>query len=100
MASVVFVLCSLLSIFINFETCFVHHNKHYPPPQVKDHKALFVFGDSLFDPGNDVYVKTTQKLASLYWPYGETFFHHATGRFSDGRLVPDFIGNLPTFSYH
>ncbi|KAI9102993.1 hypothetical protein K1719_023432 [Acacia pycnantha] len=93
MANLAYLLCSLLSIFINFETCFVHYKQQ--PLQVNGHrKALFVFGDSLFDPGNDVYVKTSLKLSSIYWPYGETFFHRATGRFSDGRIVPDFIATF------
>ncbi|PRQ51677.1 putative SGNH hydrolase-type esterase domain-containing protein [Rosa chinensis] len=54
--------------------------------------ALFVFGDSLFDIGNNQYLNTSaRELSATYWPYGENFFHHPTGRFSDGRLVPDFI---------
>lgn len=61
----------------------------------KKHNTLFVFGDSLFDPGNNQYVNATPgggagMATSL--PYGETYFKHATGRLSDGRLVPDFIG--------
>ncbi|KAA8546292.1 hypothetical protein F0562_002969 [Nyssa sinensis] len=54
-----------------------------------DHVALFVFGDSLFDPGNNNYINTTAR--ANFWPYGETFFKYPTGRFSDGRLIPDFI---------
>lgn len=52
---------------------------------------FFIFGDSLFDAGNNKYINTTDQRAN-FWPYGETFFRHPTGRFSDGRLIPDFIG--------
>ncbi|PRQ51488.1 putative carboxylesterase [Rosa chinensis] len=55
--------------------------------------ALFVFGDSLFEAGNNGYLPnvTTELDAAIAPPYGETFFHYPTGRFSDGRIVPDFI---------
>ncbi|KAH7865420.1 hypothetical protein Vadar_006469 [Vaccinium darrowii] len=53
--------------------------------------ALFVFGDSLYDPGNNNYINTTTDFQANFWPYGESFFDHPTGRFSDGRLIPDFI---------
>uniref|UniRef100_A0A6N2MU09 SGNH hydrolase-type esterase domain-containing protein n=1 Tax=Salix viminalis TaxID=40686 RepID=A0A6N2MU09_SALVM len=59
--------------------------------------AMFVFGDSLFDSGNNNYLKSALGRAD-FWPYGETFFKHPTGRFSDGRIIPDFIAeylNLP-----
>ena len=56
----------------------------------KNHVALFVFGDSLFDPGNNNYINTIGQ--ANFPPYGETFFKYPTGRFSDGRLIPDFIG--------
>ncbi|XVE88567.1 hypothetical protein DITRI_Ditri19aG0079600 [Diplodiscus trichospermus] len=62
----------------------------------KSHVALFILGDSLFDPGNNNYINTT--FQANYWPYGETFFKYPTGRFSDGRIIPDFIAeyaNLP-----
>lgn len=59
----------------------------------KEHVALFVFGDSLFDVGNNNYINTTTDNLANYSPYGETFFKYPTGRFSDGRVIPDFIGN-------
>ncbi|WCJ39328.1 GDSL lipase [Euphorbia peplus] len=52
--------------------------------------ALFIFGDSLFDAGNNNYIKSATFKANI-WPYGESFFMYPTGRFSDGRIIPDFI---------
>lgn len=57
---------------------------------LKEHVALFIFGDSILDVGNNNYINTT--IRSNYYPYGETFFKYPTGRFSDGRLIPDFLG--------
>ncbi|XP_022953947.1 GDSL esterase/lipase 5-like [Cucurbita moschata] len=62
------------------------------------HVALFVFGDSFFDSGNNNFLNTTRGYRANFMPYGETFFKYPTGRFSNGRLVPDFIAdyaNLP-----
>ncbi|XP_057459461.1 GDSL esterase/lipase 5-like isoform X1 [Actinidia eriantha] len=53
--------------------------------------ALYIFGDSLFDSGNNNYIHTTPLDQANFWPYGETFFNFPTGRFSDGRLMSDFI---------
>ncbi|XP_016462207.2 GDSL lipase-like [Nicotiana tabacum] len=61
--------------------------------------ALFVFGDSLFDPGNNNYINTTTEFQANWRPYGESYFKYPTGRFCDGRLIPDFIAehaNLPS----
>nr|GMC82404.1 GDSL esterase/lipase 1-like [Ipomoea batatas] len=66
-----------------------HHNYHN-----KHHVALFVFGDSIFDPGNNNYIKTNTYSQANFPPYGETFFKYPTGRFSDGRLIPDFIAEF------
>ncbi|XP_031745261.1 GDSL lipase isoform X2 [Cucumis sativus] len=60
--------------------------------------AFFIFGDSLFDPGNNNFINTTEDFRANFTPYGESFFKTPTGRFSDGRLVPDFVAeyaNLP-----
>lgn len=64
----------------------------------KEKAALFVFGDSLFDIGNNNYINTSTDYLANYPPYGETFFHYSTGRFSDGRLIPDFIGKSSKFA--
>ncbi|GKE79850.1 GDSL esterase/lipase 1-like protein, partial [Tanacetum coccineum] len=53
--------------------------------------AVFVFGDSLFDPGNNNYINTTTAFQANFTPYGESYFYPPTGRFSNGRLIPDFI---------
>ncbi|WCJ40473.1 GDSL lipase [Euphorbia peplus] len=58
------------------------------PPPTK-HVPLFIFGDSLFDTGNNIYVKHDGK--ANFFPYGESFFKFPAGRYSDGRIIPDFI---------
>ncbi|CAA7018496.1 unnamed protein product [Microthlaspi erraticum] len=58
---------------------------------VTKQSALFVFGDSVFDAGNNNYIATLPSFRSNYWPYGQTTFKFPTGRVSNGRLIPDFI---------
>ncbi|XP_019157407.1 PREDICTED: GDSL esterase/lipase At1g28600-like isoform X1 [Ipomoea nil] len=72
--------------------------------------SIFAFGDSIIDTGN--YISLISKGLLQYDeipncstpPYGETFFHHPTGRCSDGRLIIDFIAEhyglplLPPYS--
>ncbi|KAI3426646.1 Lipase_GDSL domain-containing protein [Psidium guajava] len=53
--------------------------------------SLFAFGDSFLDAGNNNYINTTTLDRADFWPYGETYFKLPTGRFSDGRLISDFI---------
>ena len=65
----------------------------------EEHVALFIFGDSLFDAGNNNYINTNSDYQANYEPYGENFFKYSTGRFSDGRIIPDFIGNILLHMY-
>ncbi|KAB2049565.1 hypothetical protein E1A91_A13G192300v1 [Gossypium mustelinum] len=65
-------------------------------------RAFFVFGDSLVDNGNNNYLATTARADSP--PYGiDTPSRHPTGRFSNGKNIPDFIsdalGSEPTLPY-
>ncbi|KAJ9190450.1 hypothetical protein P3X46_001652 [Hevea brasiliensis] len=55
------------------------------------HVALFVFGDSVFDPGNNNFRNISNDSKANFWPYGETFFKFPTGRYTDGRILPDFL---------
>ncbi|XWS72326.1 hypothetical protein CRYUN_Cryun02cG0030300 [Craigia yunnanensis] len=54
--------------------------------------ALFIFGDSTLDPGNNNYINTIPEYRADYKPYGQNdFFAEPTGRFSDGRVIMDYI---------
>ncbi|KAM0043525.1 putative triacylglycerol lipase [Helianthus debilis subsp. tardiflorus] len=54
-------------------------------------RAFFVFGDSLVDNGNNNFLLTTARADSP--PYGIDYVsHRPTGRFSNGRNIPDLIG--------
>ncbi|KAF8012819.1 hypothetical protein BT93_I0855 [Corymbia citriodora subsp. variegata] len=58
--------------------------------------AFFIFGDSLLDAGNNVYLNGS---GPDFFPYGETFFRRPTGRSCDGRIVPDFISEYAKLPY-
>lgn len=52
--------------------------------------ALYVLGDSLLDSGNNNFLPTLARAD--FKPYGVNFPGGATGRFTNGRTVADFIG--------
>jgi len=58
--------------------------------------ALFVFGDSYVDTGN---IKLNEP-GSWKDPYGLTFPGKPSGRFSNGRVLTDYIGTSPSLSLH
>ena len=61
--------------------------------------AFFIFGDSSVDPGNNNYIETIPENQANYKPYGQNgFFESPTGRFSDGRVIVDYIGNVFLFT--
>ena len=70
-----------------------HHNKkqRYGFRPTK----LFVFGDSYADTGN------VQKSVGSSWkePYGITFPGKPAGRFSDGRVLTDYVGNASASAF-
>ncbi|KAJ8756082.1 hypothetical protein K2173_024629 [Erythroxylum novogranatense] len=73
------------------------HQKNYKASN-STHVPLFVFGDSYLDAGNNKYINTPIRNRANFLPYGESYFHQPTGRFSDGRTMADFIAeyaNLP-----
>ncbi|XP_026383031.1 GDSL esterase/lipase At2g03980-like isoform X2 [Papaver somniferum] len=51
--------------------------------------ALYVFGDSLVDSGNNNYLQTLAK--ANYLPYGVDFPNGSTGRFTNGKTTVDFF---------
>lgn len=57
--------------------------------------ALFVFGDSLVDVGNNNYLSSIAK--ANYFPYGVDNFG-PTGRFSNGKTFVDILGNLQSIN--
>lgn len=73
-----------------------------PPPPLVDQgggdgivPALFVFGDSLIDNGNNNNIPSFAK--ANYFPYGIDFNGGPTGRFCNGLTMVDGIG---TFLLH
>ncbi|XP_022949031.1 GDSL esterase/lipase 5-like [Cucurbita moschata] len=79
--------------FFNFISiyCFAEVEFNVVPEK---HAAFFIFGDSFLDAGNNNYINTTTLDQANFWPYGQTHFRFPTGRFSDGRLVSDFIAEF------
>ncbi|KAG6512996.1 hypothetical protein ZIOFF_031142 [Zingiber officinale] len=55
------------------------------------YSSMFSFGDSLADNGNLLHIDGNHSAGFACLPYGMTYFGRPTGRFSDGRLILDFI---------
>ncbi|XP_058088528.1 GDSL esterase/lipase At5g03610-like [Magnolia sinica] len=64
-----------------------HHHGHHHRPRILQVQKLFVFGDSYVDAGN----RNKSEAESWKKPYGITFPGTPTGRFSDGRVLSDFV---------
>ncbi|CAN1138155.1 GDSL esterase/lipase 6 [Linum perenne] len=56
-------------------------------------RAVFTFGDSIFDAGNNHFNNNCTAQAD-FPPYGSSFFHHPTGRFTNGRTVAVHAGEF------
>ncbi|PIA63290.1 hypothetical protein AQUCO_00200959v1 [Aquilegia coerulea] len=54
--------------------------------------AIYVFGDSLVDCGNNNNIQTFVKVN--YPPYGIDFVGGATGRFTNGKTIPDITAEI------
>ncbi|GAV80871.1 Lipase_GDSL domain-containing protein [Cephalotus follicularis] len=55
-------------------------------------KKIYAFGDSFTDTGNTKSANGPISFGHVSnSPYGSTYFHHSTNRYSDGRLVIDFV---------
>ena len=63
-------------------------------------KKIYAFGDSYTDTGNTRSVSGPSGFGHVSEPpYGVTFFHHPTNRYSDGRLVIDFVAQSLSLPY-
>ncbi|KAI4329514.1 hypothetical protein MLD38_027895 [Melastoma candidum] len=72
---------------------------HVSPSHIPFTK-LFAFGDSFTDTGNTRSASGPSGFGHVSNPpYGSTFFHHPTNRYSDGRLVIDFIAQSLSLPY-
>ncbi|KAF9587687.1 hypothetical protein IFM89_004519 [Coptis chinensis] len=61
---------------------------------------IFAFGDSYTDTGNTKSgTGPTGFMQVSKLPYGISFFHHPTNRYTDGRLVIDFVAEALSLPY-
>ncbi|EEF33624.1 GDSL esterase/lipase At5g03610 [Ricinus communis] len=97
MGTLQFLLFSIFSISLLFLIAGVHgghqqHHHHHRHRHLFSFKPskLFVFGDSYADTGN------VQKSLASSWkePYGITFPGKPAGRFSDGRILTDYLARF------
>ncbi|XP_010244275.1 PREDICTED: GDSL esterase/lipase At5g03610-like [Nelumbo nucifera] len=67
-----------------------HHNHHHHRHHKLGFSKLFVFGDSYADTGNN----RKSEASSWHQPYGITFPGKPVGRYSDGRVLTDYLASF------
>ncbi|KFK43016.1 hypothetical protein AALP_AA1G068100 [Arabis alpina] len=83
----------IITGIIIFATCHANATNETININLPIFPAILVFGDSTIDTGNNNYINTI--IRANFPPYGCNFpGHNATGRFSNGKLIPDFIASL------
>ncbi|XP_030547901.2 GDSL esterase/lipase 7-like [Rhodamnia argentea] len=87
-----FKFCAFLLVVIRLQTRVVCSSSASPLAP-----ALYVFGDSLVDSGNNNLLPTLAK--ANYLPYGHDFPRGTTGRFTNGRTVVDFLAGFLGLPY-
>ncbi|XP_030940882.1 GDSL esterase/lipase At3g48460 [Quercus lobata] len=91
-----FIFITLTTIFILTSSSSAATETHPPRP----FKKIYAFGDSFTDTGNTKSVTGPTGFGHVSNPpYGTTFFHHPTNRYSDGRLVIDFVAETLSLPY-
>lgn len=79
----------LLKVCSILLTCNALSSDHSKLPKFS---SILIFGDSLLDTGNNNYIST--ELRANHAPYGVSFPGGTpTGRFSDGKLMSDFLAD-------
>ncbi|KAG2682939.1 hypothetical protein I3760_10G007600 [Carya illinoinensis] len=86
LCSVLCCFCFLFSILSGRQQAVQGH--HHVPSNIRPLK-LFVFGDSYADTGN-----TNKSQSAWKYPYGITFPGKPAGRFSDGRVLTDYVAKF------
>lgn len=68
--------------------------------QTRPFNKIFAFGDSFTDTGNTKNANGPSGFGHVSNdPYGSSFFNHSTNRYSDGRLVIDFVAESLSLPY-
>ncbi|KAL5580621.1 hypothetical protein UlMin_013063 [Ulmus minor] len=80
----------IVRLFIIISHTFCNTSKPTNPPNIT---TLLIFGDSTLDPGNNNYL-SNPLVKGNHYPYGKDFPGHIpNGRFSNGKLVTDFLAS-------
>ncbi|KAK6923645.1 GDSL lipase/esterase [Dillenia turbinata] len=69
------------------------HGNGIAEEEAEQFSAMYVFGDSLTDNGNNNYLVNSLAKAN-YIPYGVDYYAGPTGRFCNGGTIADFLGDL------
>lgn len=86
------------SVTVVFVFCFGFCSTFMSCESINGLRAMFVFGDSLLDPGNDEKLITLARADRP--PYGRDLSNHRpTGRFCNGLLSSDILASLAGLPY-
>lgn len=85
--------CVVCLVIVSFLANAIHVQARFVLPKGVKVPALFAFGDSIVDPGNNNHITTIVKCD--FPPYGKDFMGgKPTGRFCNGKIPTDLIADI------